>query len=144
MNLPFSCSQLFDVAADIEQYPKFLPGWTKVQVAERYDGRLQVQQTLGFGLLRINFSSAAIFLRPHSVHVSSEDGPFQSLEIEWHFMPVDERLCRVSLDIELVMKNAALGKLADRFVSSNAQETMACFSRRAEDVYGSNQSGGVA
>jgi ribosome-associated toxin RatA of RatAB toxin-antitoxin module len=143
-NLPFSCGQLFDIAAGIEQYPEFLPGWANVHITERSRERLQVQQTLGFGLLRMRFSSSAILKCPHSVHVSSQDGPFELLEIEWHFKPVDEQLCQVSLDIELVMKNTALGKLADRFFSSNAQQTMDRFSRRAREVYGYYQSGADA
>lgn len=143
-NLPFSCDQLFSIAADIECYPEYLPGWMKVQVIERSATWLEVQQTLGFGLLRMRFSASAKLIRPHSVHVSSQDGPFQLLEIEWHFKPVDEQFSQVSLDIELVMKNAAQGKLADRFFSSNAQDTMARFFRRAQDVYGYYQSGADA
>jgi len=137
-NLPYSCEQLFDIAAGIEQYPEFLPGWIRVGITERSDERLEVEQSLGFGLLRTSFVSAAILKCPHSVHVFSADGPFQSLEIQWHFMPAGEGLCRVSLDIELFMKNPALGILADRFFRSNAQETVARFSRRAQDIYGSN------
>lgn len=142
-NLPYSCEQLFDIAAGIEQYPEFLPGWIRVQITERSDERLEVVQSLGFGLVRTSFVSSAILKCPRSVHVSSADGPFQSLEIQWHFVPVDEGLCRVSLDIELLMKSPALSILADRFFSSNALETMARFSRRAQKVYGSHQSGAV-
>lgn len=142
--LPYSCEKLFTIAAGIERYPEFLPGWIRVQITGRSDDRLEVNQSLGFGLLRTSFVSSARLERPHSVHVSSVDGPFQSLEIQWHFMPLNEGLCRVSLDIELLMKNPALGILADRFFRSNAQQTVARFSRRARDVYGRNQSGEVS
>jgi coenzyme Q-binding protein COQ10 len=143
-SLPYSCEQLFTIAAGIEQYPKFLPGWIRAQITERSENRLVVNQSLGFGLLRTSFISSARLEWPHSVHVSSADGPFESMEIQWHFTALDEGLCRVSLDIELLMNNPALAILADHFFRSNAQQTVARFSRRAQEVYGSNQSGEVS
>ncbi len=45
--LPFSCERVFDLAADIERYPEFLPGWIAAQVLRRQTHACDVHQILG-------------------------------------------------------------------------------------------------
>jgi coenzyme Q-binding protein COQ10 len=65
--LPWSCEQLFDLAADVENYPAYLPGWVSARVIERTDKRLRVEQQLGLKLLRQPFVSTAELERPGSI-----------------------------------------------------------------------------
>ena len=45
--LPYSCEQLFDLAADVESYQEYLPGWVSARTLERTGNRLRVEQQLG-------------------------------------------------------------------------------------------------
>ncbi|HHO68225.1 MAG TPA: hypothetical protein ENK12_04245, partial [Gammaproteobacteria bacterium] len=47
--LSFDCRQLFELVADIERYPDFLPGWRSARVLAREGGRLHVEQVVQAG-----------------------------------------------------------------------------------------------
>jgi hypothetical protein len=42
--LPYSCTQLLALVADIERYPAFLPGWSSVRILHSGKSQLQVEQ----------------------------------------------------------------------------------------------------
>ena len=55
--LSFAPQQVFDVVADIEKYPEFLPGWISAAIVERQGNTVQVEQELGFAFLNWRFTS---------------------------------------------------------------------------------------
>ncbi|MGH8444607.1 MAG: type II toxin-antitoxin system RatA family toxin, partial [Solimonas sp.] len=64
------------------------------------------------------------------------DGPFRTLDGYWHFQPLSEGACKVSLQLQLDFGNrlmeATLGPWIDRAVGS----VMDAFRLRAESLYG--------
>jgi ribosome-associated toxin RatA of RatAB toxin-antitoxin module len=69
--LPWSCEQLFDLAADVASYPQFLPGWLAVEILEHTPQKLRVRQQLGFGPVNHSFTSSAELQRPRQVFIST-------------------------------------------------------------------------
>jgi len=61
---PFSCEQLFDLAADVERYPQFLTAWKSVRIVKREANVLDVEQILGVGPVRLSFGSKTVLQRP--------------------------------------------------------------------------------
>ncbi len=137
--LPWSCEQLFDLAADVASYPQFLPGWLEVQILESGPQQLQVRQRLGIGPVNHTFTSNAELQRPRQVLISTTDAPFQHLHIEWHFGEQGQTGCRVSLGVELEtgsnMFETALAKLFE----VTTPEIIERFEVRAREVYGQAQ-----
>lgn len=136
LSLPWSVEQLFDLAADIERYPEFLPGWKRVRILRRSDDFLQVEQQLGIGFLRQPFISKAIFERPYSVKVSSMDGPFRHLEICWEFEPLGQYSSKLRFTIHYSMKKRLLEKVAKLLFERLALDTLDRFTHRARQLYG--------
>lgn len=133
--LPYSCEQLFALAADIEAYPEYLPGWLEVQIIERSDTHLLVRQQLGLQLLRQPFTARAELDRPQRITVRSNDGPFRELSIEWRFQPEGSRQCRVSLVFSLALKSAFLAPMAALLFDQTAPLIVSSFERRAHRLY---------
>ena len=64
--LPYNAEQMFDLVADVERYPEFLP-WVIDARVRRHDPRtLFVSMTVASGPLRKRFTTRAVLDRPNS------------------------------------------------------------------------------
>ena len=133
--LPWSCEQLFDLAADVESYPDYLPGWLDARITERSDRHLRVEQQLGFKLLRQPFHSDAELERPRRITVRSVDGPFRYLKLEWQFAEAGARSCRVTLTIEVQLNSSFLEPMVNSLFNLAAADVIARFEIRAHSLY---------
>ncbi|MFT4045322.1 MAG: type II toxin-antitoxin system RatA family toxin [Solimonas sp.] len=134
--LKYRAQDIYRLVGDIEAYPHFVPGCVSATV-ERSDGA-QVRARLGFRVKGLSDSFATENLHDdgHRIHMRLLDGPFRSLQGHWHFQPLGETACKVSLRIDLDFGNrlmeATLGPWIDRAVGS----VMDAFRLRAESLYG--------
>ncbi|MEA1937918.1 MAG: SRPBCC family protein, partial [Pseudomonadota bacterium] len=55
--LPYSCKQIFDLVADIERYPEFLPWCLDARVFERKKTNFLAELHVGRGPIRERFTS---------------------------------------------------------------------------------------
>jgi ribosome-associated toxin RatA of RatAB toxin-antitoxin module len=94
--LPFSCEQVFDLAADVERYPEFLPGWISARILQRESNRLYVEQVLGIGPVRLRFDSRTVLYRPERIEVTSSQPPFRYYSLTWLFVPGPAASCSLS------------------------------------------------
>src|SRR6185295_16589128 len=82
---PFTPDQLFDLVADIEKYPEFLPWCVAARINKRDGNVLWADLVIGFKMLRERFTSR-VTLTPHNrIDVSYQDGPFHHLDNHWIF-----------------------------------------------------------
>jgi len=133
--LPWSCEQLFDLAADVESYPDYVPGWVSARIVERTDTHLRVEQQLGLKLLRQPFVSTAELERPGRITVHSDDGPFRCLRLEWRFEAAGLQRCRVSLSIDLQLNSSFLEPMVNSLFSLAAADIISRFEIRAHTLY---------
>ncbi len=134
--LPWSCEQLFDLAADVASYPEFLPGWVDVQILEQTAQRLRVRQRLGLGPVNHTFTSSAELQRPRQVLISTQEAPFQHLHIQWQFEEHMEGGCRVSLAVELETGGSLFETALAGLFEVTTPEIIARFEQRARQRYG--------
>ncbi|WP_455366947.1 type II toxin-antitoxin system RatA family toxin [Kaarinaea lacus] len=134
----YSPQQVFDVVADIEKYPEFLPGWITVEVLDRQTNSITVEQELGFTFLNWRFTSHATLEPPFHIHITSVKGPFLNLVIDWAFYPTDNKT-RVSI----VAKTESLPGPQHRFmhgIFSNSTRTLLDrFKDRVQQIYSNGE-----
>jgi coenzyme Q-binding protein COQ10 len=138
--LPWSCEQLFDLAADVASYPQFLPGWLDVQILAHGPQQLRVRQRLGFGPVNHTFTSSAELRRPRQVLISSTDAPFRHLHIQWQFGGNGQSGCRVSLGVELETGGSMFETALARLFEVTTPEIIEHFEVRARQLYGQTHS----
>jgi coenzyme Q-binding protein COQ10 len=135
-------AEMFDLVADIESYPEFVPLCKALKVRGRKqdaDGRetLVADMTVGYKLIRETFKSRVTLDRPHlTVRVEYIDGPFSRLENIWTFKDEPEREgSRVSFFIDYEFKSRALGALMGSMFDAAFRKFAGAFERRADVVY---------
>lgn len=137
--LLYSPDALFELAADVEQYPKFLPGWREVRVYRRAADVCYAEQVLGAGPVRIRFRSRAVMAPPERIDVTSDDRQFRAFRLSWCFMPVPAAPavgCRMRLDIELELASRFLQRMVEGLLPSAAGDILSAFERRADQLHG--------
>ena len=133
--LPFTREQAFDLAADIERYPDFLRGWITARILKRESNICYVDQVLGIGLIRVQFSSQALLRRPERIDVTSSDPPFRRFSLSWLVEAGPSAGCRVSIVADLELRSRFLQQVANRVLPATVMDIIAAFEARARSIY---------
>ncbi len=126
---------MFDVVADIESYPRFLPGWVHARILERDGERVRVSQSIGLLGRSLSFSSNACLQRPRSLRIDTEEPPFRSLSIRWEFEPLSACRCRVHFEVSLQMRASLLDGLMELGFERFAARIVGAFESEAARRY---------
>ncbi len=134
--LSYTPEQLFDLVADVERYPEFLPWWIAAKI-RKWDGDVYyTDQVIGFGMFRERFPSKTVLIRPERIDVTSDAGPFRRLEIQWTFEPAPQRGCLVGFHLDFELSSKLVQRLFALLFSDAARRVVPSFERRAREVYG--------
>jgi coenzyme Q-binding protein COQ10 len=138
--LPYRAEQLFDLAADVERYPEFLPLWIAARIRKREPGVdhtvYHTEQTVGFGPVRLRFESRTVLRRPERIDVASDDPRFRGFSLSWTFEPQPGGKCRVRLAAAMEFRSPLLQRAAGRALAAVTGEIIAAFEARARRLYG--------
>lgn len=134
--LPYRAERLFDLAADVERYPEFLPHWSVVTIRAREGDRLIVDQELDLGIQRLRFTSQASLRRPERLQIRSSQPPFRTMLIDWRFRSMGAAGCLISLDVEFNMRSLLLEAAAGQLMRLMTGDFFSRFCRRAHALYG--------
>ncbi|WP_407174300.1 type II toxin-antitoxin system RatA family toxin [Bradyrhizobium sp. STM 3562] len=140
--VPHSAEQMFDLVADVERYPEFVPlchSLTVRQRTKRPDGTEVVvaDMTVSFKLVRESFTSQVTLDRPdRKILVEYLRGPFRSLENRWTFEPRGEDACEVGFYLAYEFKSRMLATLMGAMFDTAFARFSAAFEKRADAIYG--------
>lgn len=134
-HVPYTMEQMFDLVADIERYPQFVPGYCEATVLAREGDRLRARQRVGFGVVSATFESDAELERPHRIRVRSRDRPFDRLAIDWDFAQ-DGGGCCVQLHAEFHLADGLTARALAPWLDALALRLADAFVRRARVLYG--------
>jgi coenzyme Q-binding protein COQ10 len=137
-----SADKMFDLVADVERYPEFVPLCQKLAVRQRIekpDGTEIViaDMTVSFKLVRETFTSRITLDRAiHRITVEYLKGPFSSLENRWLFEPKGDMACDVTFFIAYEFRSRMLALLMGSMFDAAFARFSAAFEKRADAVYG--------
>lgn len=132
----YTPEQMFDLIADVERYPEFVPGWSQARITGRRDNRLYVNQAVGVPPLQWHFCTEAVLARPEHIHIRATSGPFDRFDIHWRFLPGPTGGCRVAVAIDVRPGSALLSQLMRPVLHRSAGPLLAAFTQRAHQLYG--------
>ena len=133
---------MFDLVADVERYPEFVPLCSALKVRQRIarpDGTevLVADMTVSFKLVRESFTSRVTLDRANlQILVEYLQGPFSNLENRWSFEPKGEGACDVTFFIAYEFKSRMLAMLMGSMFDTAFARFAAAFEKRADQVYG--------
>ncbi len=137
-----SATEMFDLVADVERYPEFVPlcGALKVrQRTQKSDGTevIVADMTVSFKLIRERFTSKVTLDRPNlKILVEYLQGPFSRLQNRWTFEPKNGDVCNVGFFIAYEFKSRMLAVLMGSMFDAAFQRFAAAFEKRADAIYG--------
>lgn len=138
--VPFTPDQMFDLVADVERYPQFLPLCEGLRVLSRTkDGDTETivaAMDVGYKAIRETFTSRVTLDRGAMAVVADlVDGPFRHMRNQWSFTAIpggtDVRF-HINYEFKSMMLQMLVGAVFDQAFRKFAE----AFERRAEVVYG--------
>ena len=137
-----SAGDMFDLVADMERYPEFVPLCQSMKVRRRTSGAEGIEivvadMTVAYKLLRETFTSRVTLDRANlQILVEYLNGPFSRMQNRWDFHPAGERACEVEFFISYQFKSRVLAMLMGAMFDAAFRRFSEAFERRADQIYG--------
>ena len=138
-----SAAEMFDLVADVEQYPQFVPMCTGLRVRSRSmdgEGRevLIAAMDVGYKAIRETFASKVTLDRARlQVVVDYLDGPFKQGRNIWSFADLEGGAAsRVDFAISYEFRSRVLALLMGSMFDAAFRRFAQAFEARADAVYG--------
>ena len=136
-----TAEDMFDLVADVECYPEFLPMCENLVVRSRRQKgereRIVADMSVAYKFIRESFTSQVTLDRPAlSIDVQYVDGPFRYLENQWQFEQLEGHQCNVHFAIDYEFKSRALGLLLGNMFELVFSRFTRAFEERADQIYG--------
>jgi coenzyme Q-binding protein COQ10 len=134
--------QMFDLVADVERYPEFVPLCQSLKIRQRTpqpDGTeiVVADMTVSFKLVRESFTSRVTLDRPNlKILVEYLKGPFSNLENRWTFEAKSDVDCDVGFFLAYEFRSRMLALLMGAMFEAAFQRFAAAFEKRADVIYG--------
>jgi len=138
--LPYTAQQMYDLVADVAQYPDFLPWCAAARIRSvRDEGKCQVMEAdlvISFKVFRERFGSR-VTTDPDALSIDTEylDGPFRYLKSNWKFADT-EGGCDVTFFVDFEFRNAVLQGIIGVVFNEAMMRIVRAFERRAAELYG--------
>ena len=137
-----SADDMFDLVADVEKYPHFVPLCQSLKVRGRReleDGRVVLisDMTVAYKVFSETFASRVTLDRDaRRITVEYLEGPFRHLENRWDFRPDDDSTSEVGFYITYEFRSRTLGSLMGVMFDKAFRKFASAFEARADEIYG--------
>jgi ribosome-associated toxin RatA of RatAB toxin-antitoxin module len=132
----FSASQMFDLVADMEAYPQFLPWCHAAEILSRAEDRLCGRMEVARIGIHQSFTTCNRFTPGERMELELVEGPFRKLRGVWVFRPLREDACKVELELDFEFSGKLIHKAFGAVFHQIANSLVDAFCKRADDVYG--------
>jgi coenzyme Q-binding protein COQ10 len=137
-----SAEAMFDLVADMDSYPEFVP----LCAGMRVRGHTEVSEgvevataamTVAYKMFHETFTTRVTMNKPELwIKVEYIDGPLRALRNRWTFHPRGEHACEVEFFIDYEFSSRVLGALMGAVFEAAFRRFAEAFERRADKVYG--------
>jgi coenzyme Q-binding protein COQ10 len=140
--MPYSSDQMYDLVADVDSYPQFLPWCAAARIRSRTEkGDREVMDAdlvISFKVFRERFGSRVTLWTDRSrIDTEYLDGPFRYLKSKWLFTPAEDGGCIVDFDVDFEFRNRMLQGVIGLVFNEAMHRIVHAFEKRAAALYGS-------
>lgn len=136
---PYSPRQLFDLVADIEKYPEFLPWCRAARILDRKENEFLGELIISFAHITESYTSRVTLTEPTenggSIDVAMVKGPFEHLTNQWKFTPTENGTI-IDFTLDFKFRSRILEKLIGSLFAKATSKMAGAFKKRAEELYG--------
>ena len=140
-----AATDMFDLVADVEKYPEFVPLCSALSVRSRAekDGNTIVvaDMKVAYKIISETFTSRVTLDRANlKILVEYLNGPFKRMQNRWTFYPVEERTCDVEFFIDYEFRSRTFAALMGAMFDAAFRRFATAFEQRADRIYGRRHS----
>jgi coenzyme Q-binding protein COQ10 len=129
-------ADMFDLVADVERYPEFLPWCIACRIRQRdSESSFTADLVVGFKMVREQFTSRVTLDRPRGILVEYLQGPFEYLRNEWKFSPAPGGT-KVEFFLSFEFRSKLLQALIGVLFEEAVRRMVGAFEGRAAQLYG--------
>ena len=132
---PFTAQQMYNLVADVEKYPEFLPWCMATRIKSHEDNVMIADMVIGFKLIREKYTSEITLIPNKQVNINYKNGPFKYLNSHWKFIEDENGGCLIDFFIDFEFKSALLQKLMGAVFNEAVHLMMSAFEKRAKELY---------
>jgi ribosome-associated toxin RatA of RatAB toxin-antitoxin module len=137
--VPYSASEMFHLVDDVDSYHQFLPWCAASKVLSRDADQVRATIQVAKGAVNKSFTTVNHLQKDKMIEMRLVEGPFHHLEGFWRFEALEERGCKVSLDMDFEFSGRMMQMLVGPVFSQIAGSLVDAFVKRAEEVYGNKR-----
>jgi coenzyme Q-binding protein COQ10 len=134
--LPYTPEQLYDLVADVEKYPEFLPWCLAVRILSTSETEMEADLIVGYKFFRETFRSRVHLTPKKRIDVEYINGPFHYLNNHWVFKEVPGKGTNIDFFIDFEFRNTLLQSATQMVFESAFNQMLNAFEKRAHQVYG--------
>ena len=132
---------MFDLVADCEAYPEFVPHCDGLVVTGHGEegGKeiLIAEMTVAYGPMRETFTTRDVLDRKGLIiDVAYLNGPFRHFDGQWRFEPAGKGQSVVHFTIDYALRSRLMAAIAGPVIEHSFRDFIAAFEARADKVYG--------
>jgi coenzyme Q-binding protein COQ10 len=142
--LPYTPRQLFELVAEVDRYPEFLPWCIGARILRRHDNMLFADLIIGWKILREKFSSKVVLDEPHAIHFDYMNGPLKYLHGDWRFTEVKSGGTLVEFKVDFEFKSRTLAAVMGGVFSELVHRMVGAFEARARALHGPGLNTGIS
>jgi coenzyme Q-binding protein COQ10 len=136
-----SAAEMFDLVADVERYPEFVPHCQEHVIVSRGKGGddelIVTDMTMALGIFRETIRGRDTLDRKNGrILIVAAAGPLRRLRTVWTFEPRTDESCDVTFDLTYEFSNPMMALLLGGIIDAAFRRFARAFERRADIVYG--------
>ncbi len=131
---PYSAKQMYDLVANVNEYPNFLPWCIGARLYNINDDDFYADLIIGFKVFRERFTSH-VMLSDNKIKIDYIKGPLEHLHNAWHFEDLDEGGSKLHFEVDFEFKNKIFQKVVGGLFTDAVRRMVTSFELRAEEIY---------
>ncbi len=139
LTLPYSAENIFEVIANVADYPKFLPFCTNTKIIESSEEELIADTHVEYKMLSGTWRSIVKKQRPNRIEIQQSGHVFKNFDSSWvltETIESDAPSCEVEFFIHAEAKIGFLNAVMEPIMNSIADIMVEAFSKHVMDLYG--------
>ena len=134
--VPYSAEEMYELVADVESYPRFLPWCRTSQILNRTDEEIEASIEIVWSGIHKTFTTRNTLHQFDRMDITLVTGPFRHLEGHWSFLQLGDQGCKVNLNLEFELAGHIFDKVFQPIFHHIANSLVEAFCSRAVEVYG--------
>ncbi len=134
--VPYSPHQMFELVNDIEEYPRFLPWCHSSKIISRTTTEVVAELEINWKGVHKRFTTRNVLAPNESIKITLVNGPLHRLDALWNFYSLEERACKITLDMDFEFTGHFIDRLFQPVFQHIANSFVDAFCKRAAELYG--------